>query len=181
MRTIRVLALAQLVAWCVITIDARQSATIPIWRRISVTEKTEATIGKGLQMRYMILMQGTLKGSKQEGVGSWPPEDITSHIGFMMRLNKSLAESGELVSAEGLDLPDNAKLVRATTEGPPITDGPFPETKEFLAGFWIVDVESEARAIEIAATVSAAPGKGGVQMNFPVEVRQIMSAPSGEI
>ena len=60
-----------------------------------------------------------------------------------------------------------------------MTDGPFPEFKEWLAGFQIVDVESEARAIEIAAQVSAVPGPGGVPLQQPIEVRQVMDqAPS---
>lgn len=93
----------------------------------------------------------------------------------MKRLTKSLRESGELVSTEGLALPDQAKIVRAGKDGAPVTDGVFPETKEFLAGYWIVDVESLERAYQIAARASAAPGPGGVALNMPIEVRQVMS------
>ena len=89
-----------------------------------------------------------------------------------------LTEAGELVAAEGLAWPDQAKIVRAGKDGSPaVTDGPFPETKEFLAGFWIVDVESEARAIEIAARASSAPGVGGTPLGIAIELRQVMCAP----
>jgi hypothetical protein len=82
-----------------------------------------------------------------------------------------------LVSAEGLSFPDQAKLVRAGKDGQPVTDGIFPESKEFLAGFWIIDVDSPQRAYEIAAKVSAAPGPSGAPLNMPIEVRQVMSGP----
>ena len=90
--------------------------------------------------------------------GTWPKKDIQAHIAFMMSFNKELSESGELVAAEGLAGPKQAKVVRAGKDGAPITDGVFPEAKEFLAGYWIVDVESPERAYAIAAHASAAPG-----------------------
>jgi hypothetical protein len=99
----------------------------------------------------------------------------------MMNLNKGLRDSGELVSAEGLSFPDQAKLVRAGKNGVPITDGVFPESKEFLAGFWIVDVDTPERAYAIAAQASAAPGPGGAPLNMPIEVRPVMSAPPPEM
>ncbi|MEO8227875.1 MAG: YciI family protein, partial [Gemmatimonadota bacterium] len=70
-----------------------------------------------------------------------------------------------------------ARLIRAGNDGRPVTDGVFPETKEFLAGYWIVEVDSPARAYELAAKASAAPGPGGAALNMPIEVRQVMSAP----
>jgi hypothetical protein len=99
----------------------------------------------------------------------------------MMSLNKSLKESGEFVSAEGLASPHEAKLVRAGKNGIPLTDGPFTETKEFLAGYWIVNVESAEQAYKIAARASAAPGPGGAPMNMPIEVRQVMSGPPADL
>jgi hypothetical protein len=96
-------------------------------------------------------------------------------------LNKELHAAGELVSAEGLSFPDQAKLVRAGKNGIPITDGVFPESKEFLAGFWIIDVDSPERAYEIASKVSAAPGPGGAPLNMAIEVRPLMSAPPPEM
>lgn len=88
-----------------------------------------------------------------------------------------LQAAGELVSAEGLSGPDQAKLVRAGKEGVPVTDGVFPESKEFLAGYWIVDVESAERAYQIAGEASAAPGPGGAPLNLGIEVREVMSGP----
>jgi hypothetical protein len=116
-----------------------------------------------------------------DSFGSWPKKDIEAHIGFMIGLNKSLRESGELVSAEGLASPNEAKVVRAGKDGAPVTDGVFPEAKEFLAGYWIVDVESPEQAYGIAARASAAPGPGGNPMNMPIEVRQVMSGPPEDI
>ena len=103
---------------------------------------------------------------------------IKAHIGFMKRFTQQLGEAGELVGAEGLSMPEQARLVRARTNGAPeVTDGPFAETKEFLAGYWVVECESPERAYEIAAGASAAPGKGGAPLNMPIEVRQVISAP----
>jgi hypothetical protein len=130
-------------------------------------------------MKFMMMMHYAGEGP---AIHTWPPKDIKAHIDFMMGFNKELMQSGELVDAQGLSGPDQAKIIRAKKDGSPaITDGPFPESKEFLAGFWIIDVETERRAIEIAARASAAPGMGGVKMNIPIELRQIMSAPKVEV
>jgi len=129
-------------------------------------------------MKY-ILMMNTMKAG--HGVPDWPTQDLHAHIAFMISFNKELSQSGELVSAEGLAFPDQAKLVRAGKNGLPITDGVFPEGKEFLAGYWIVDVESPERAYAIAARASAAPGPGGAPLNMPIEVRPVMSGPPPEM
>ena len=125
-------------------------------------------------MKYMLMMNAPGKGPYQ--IGGWPKADIEAHMAFMMTLNKKLAEAGELVGGEGLTGPDQAKLVRAGQDGAPITDGVFPESKEFLAGYWIIDVESAQRAYAIAAEASAAPGPGGAPLNMAIEVRQVMTA-----
>jgi hypothetical protein len=125
-------------------------------------------------MKY-ILMMNTMKAG--HGVPEWPRKDLQAHIAFMIAANNELHERGEFVSAEGLSFPDQAKLVRAGKDGRPVTDGVFPESREFLAGFWIIDVDSPQRAYEIAAMVSAAPGPGGAPLNMPIEVRPIMSGP----
>lgn len=125
-------------------------------------------------MKYTLMMNTMKAGS---GVPGWPRKDLQAHIAFMIGLNKDLRESGELVSAEGLTFPDQAKLVRSGKDGIPITDGVFPEGKEFLAGYWIVDVDTAERAYAIAARASAAPGPGGAPLNIPIEVRPIMSGP----
>jgi len=130
-------------------------------------------------MKYMLMMNHPGKGAYE--VMSWPEEDLKRHIGFMKTFAKKLAAAGELVMAEGLATPDQAKLIRAGKDGqPPITDGVFPESKEFLVGFWIVDVETTERAIAIATEASAAPGRGGKPMSIPIEMRQVMSAPPVE-
>jgi len=126
-----------------------------------------------------ILMMNTMKAGSQ-GFDRWSPQEIQAHIAFMIGLNKDLAASGVLVGAEGLAFPDEAKVVRAGKNGEPVTDGVFPESKEFLAGFWVVEVEKPEEAYAIAARVSAAPGAGGKPLNMPIEVRQVMSGPPEE-
>jgi hypothetical protein len=126
-------------------------------------------------MKYMLMMNTPGGGPYQ--IANWPEKDIKAHIAFMMNLNKKLRAEGELVAAEGLSGPDQAKVVRAGAAGEPITDGVFPETKEFLAGYWIVDVETPERAYAIAAQASAAPGPGGKPLNLAIEVRQVMTGP----
>ncbi len=126
-------------------------------------------------MKYILMMNTPGGGPYQ--ISQWQQKDIQAHIAFMMDLNRRLRESGELVGAEGLAGPDQARLVRAGKDGKPVTDGVFPEAKEFLAGYWIVDVESPERAYEIAAQASAAPGPGGAPLNMAIEVRQVMSGP----
>ncbi len=127
-------------------------------------------------MKFMLIMQ--CRQSDYEALGSWSPADFKAHIEFMHALNRELTANGELVVAEGLDMPQNAKIVRAErADAPVITDGPFAETKEFLAGFWIVDVAAPERAIAIAAKASTAPGKGGVPFQIPIEVRAVGAAP----
>jgi len=129
-------------------------------------------------MKY-ILMMNTMKAGQD--VPAWPQKDLQAHIAFMKGFARDLGQSGELVSAEGLAFPDQARLVRAGKDGTPITDGVFPEGKEFLAGYWIVDVESPERAYAIAAKASAAPGPGGAPLNMPIEVRPVMSGPPPEM
>ncbi|HET9004603.1 MAG TPA: YciI family protein [Gemmatimonadaceae bacterium] len=131
-------------------------------------------------MKYMLMMNAP-RGTGDYAVSKWSPAELKAHVAFMHSVNKELKSSGELVGAEGLASPGEAKLVRAGRNGHPATDGVFPETKEYLAGFWIVDVESAERAYEIAAKVSSAPGPGGKPLVIPVEVRQVMSAPPVEV
>jgi hypothetical protein len=132
-------------------------------------------------MKFMLMMNAP-KGPGDWAVASWPPEDLKAHINFMKRLHAELTSAGELVGAEGLAGPAQAKIVKAGKGGAPeVTDGPFPESKEFLAGYWIVDVDTPTRAYEIAAKASAAPGRGGVPLNMPIEVREVMSAPSTDL
>ncbi|MPZ17600.1 MAG: hypothetical protein GEV06_06785 [Luteitalea sp.] len=132
-------------------------------------------------MKFMLMMHAP-RGEGDWAVSKWPAEDLEAHIAFMRRLNKELTDAGELAGAEGLAGPAQAKIVRAGKGGAPeVTDGPFPEAKEFLAGYWIVDCESEERAYHIAARASAAPGPGGTPLKIPIEVREVMSAPAAEM
>ncbi|HEV2784454.1 MAG TPA: YciI family protein [Actinophytocola sp.] len=124
----------------------------------------------------MILMQSTTK--EWESLGEWSPDAVRLMVDHMNKLNDELKSSGELVDAQGLGGPQHAKIVRAGAGGGPVvTDGPFPEAKEFLAGFWIVDVATPERAIEIAARASACPGPDGKPGDGPVEVHPVMDGP----
>jgi hypothetical protein len=123
-------------------------------------------------MKYMLMMHTPSGGPYQ--VASWPKQAIQAHIAYMRSFAKKLGQSGELVAAEGLAGPDQAKRVRAGKDGAPITDGVFAETKEFLAGYWIVEVERTERAYEIAAEASSAPGSDGSPLNMAIEVRQVL-------
>ena len=128
-------------------------------------------------MKYMLMMNAP-RGTGDWGAMKWSEDDLKAHIRFMKNLNKDLRESGELVGAEGLAPPGQARIVRAGKNGAPeVTDGPFAEAKEFLAGYWIVDCDSPERAYEIAAKASSAPGPGGTPLAMPIEVRQVMRAP----
>jgi hypothetical protein len=125
----------------------------------------------------MLMMHAPRGTGGDYQINNWSPEDFKAHIAFMHRFNKELTDAGELVGAEGLSTPGEARLVRAGRDGTPVTDGVFPESKEFLAGYWIVEVERTERAYELAAKASAAPGRGGVPLNMKIEVRQVMSGP----
>lgn len=128
-------------------------------------------------MKYMLLMQFSPLTAEFPRITSWAPEEVQAHIGFMHDLNAKLTDAGELVEAQGLAGPETAKIVRARDGGgePLVTEGPFPETKEFLAGWWIVDCDGPERAVEIAAYASTAPGPGGQPLNMPIEVHQVMT------
>jgi hypothetical protein len=128
-------------------------------------------------MKFMLMMHAK-RGKGDWEIGNWPPAAIKAHIDFMIGLNKELTESGEFVGAEGLAGPGEARIVRAAKDGSPVvTDGPYPEAKEFLAGYWIVDCQDAKRAYAIAARASLAPGPDGAPMHMPLEVRQVMGGP----
>jgi hypothetical protein len=124
-------------------------------------------------MKYILMMNAPKAGF--ETYRAWSDKDVQAHFAVLSAINKDLSDSGEFIATEGLAWPEQAKLVRADKDGRPITDGVFPESKEFLAGFWIVDVETPERAYEIAGRISAAPGPGGVPTGMPIEVRQVMT------
>ncbi|WP_432187215.1 YciI family protein [Streptomyces sp. Tue6028] len=115
-------------------------------------------------------------GVFEEPMDEWAPGDITAHFNYYEALTKELVASGEMVQFTGLADPRRARIVRSDGAAAPVViDGPFPESKEVLAGFNVIDVASEARALEIAAMISAVPGPGGVPTQQPVEVRQVMN------
>jgi hypothetical protein len=127
-------------------------------------------------MKYILMMNGPKSGWDE--FMKWPHEALVRHIEFMKSFSKKLKDQGELLSADGLTPPAEAKLVRAKRDGgPPTIDGAFAETKEFLAGWWIVEVPNEARALEIAAEASAAPDPENRPMGIPIEVRRIADGP----
>jgi len=126
-------------------------------------------------MKFMVQMN--VKGGPYQMEG-WSPEDVKRMVGFMKALNSELKATGQIVSVEGLVSPDEARLVIANSDGSPsVTDGPFAESKEFIAGYWIIDVADAAEAYRFAARVSACPGPGGKPLNMPVEVRAVGSPP----
>jgi hypothetical protein len=126
-------------------------------------------------MKYILLMTGSKPGVNT--YRAWTKADADAHMAILRNISKELTESGEFVATQGLAGPDQATLVRGQKDGMPITDGIFPESKEFLLGYWIVDVKSPERAFAIAGRISAAAGPGGVPTNMPIEVRQIMDRP----
>ena len=133
-------------------------------------------------MRYMLLQNYGEVESDCPPMTEWSPEDIKAHIEFQQALNAELAETGELVDAQGLAGPDQAKFVVSDgASAPVITDGPYPESKELLAGYRLVDVDAPERAIAIAARASAAPGVNGAPIRQAIEVREVLSAPDPEL
>jgi hypothetical protein len=132
-----------------------------------------ATDDEDTPMKFMLLINAP--SHLHDEYWQWPKKDLQAHMDFMRKFVKKLSAAGELVSTEGLASPAQAKLVRAGEDGRPVTDGPFAETKEFLAGYWIIDVDSAERAYEIAAEASTAPGLNGVPSRMPIEVREVMN------
>jgi hypothetical protein len=133
-------------------------------------------------MRFMLMQNYGGLGADCAPMYEWTPQEVKAHIEFQQELNRQLEELGELVDAQGLAGPDDARFVVSDGTTPPVvTDGPFAEFKELLAGYRVVDVETPERAVEIAALVSAAPGQGGAPIRQRIEVRQIMAAPDPEV
>jgi hypothetical protein len=132
-------------------------------------------------MKFMLMMHAP-RGDGDWGVSDWEPEDLRAHIRYMHRFNQELEAAGEFVGGEGLAQPGEAKIVRGDKAGAPeVTDGPFPEAKEFLAGFWIIECESKERAYALAARASMAPGPGGEALHIPIEVREVLAAPPSDL
>jgi hypothetical protein len=120
-------------------------------------------------MKYMIAMFGDQATMVETRSMEW----IKDMIQFMEDIDRELADSGEKVDSVGLVDPTQAKTVRFVQGAPVPTDGPFAEAKESLAGYWVVDVPSEDRALEIASKIVG-------HIEEPVEVRQLADAPPEE-
>ena len=128
-------------------------------------------------MKFMMMMNMP-RGTGDYQINQWTPEALTAHIRFMKDLNRDLQKSGEFVDAQGLAPPGQAQIVKFGNGGAPVvSDGPFAESKEFLAGFWIIEVDRRERAYEIAARASSAPGPDGKPLVIPIELREVMGAP----
>ncbi len=125
-------------------------------------------------MKYILLMSSTWAGVA--GYHTWAQSDRDHHMQVLGSIVKELVDTGEFVATQGLTEPSEAKVVRGLKEGLPVTDGIFPESKEFLLGYWIIDVSAAERAYAIAGRISAAAGPGGIPTNMPIEVRQFVVA-----
>jgi hypothetical protein len=133
-------------------------------------------------MKFILMMNAPRGAAGDWDVSKWSLDELKAHVGFMKRFNEELKQEGALVAAEGLAPPSTARIVRASKKdgSPEVTDGPFAESKEFLAGFWIVHVDSAEQAHAIAARISLAPGPGGKPLYIPVEVREVPGGPPVE-
>lgn len=127
-------------------------------------------------MKYILLMHGTQAGVS--GYQAWAREDAARHMAVLNEVMKETSATGEFVGTQPLTSPADARVVRGEKNGVPVTDGVFPESKEFLLGYWIFDVASAERAYAIAAKISAAPGPGNVPTNMPIEVRRFADFPA---
>ncbi|MEU1277058.1 YciI family protein [Streptomyces sp. NPDC005805] len=134
-------------------------------------------------MKYLVMIQGTqadadaMGGKPSPGAPAWSEEEVQAMFSFMGSLNNDLAESGELVEGQGLAEPRQARHVLSGRDGRPVvTDGPYGETKEVLAGYWVLDCESLERVTEIAARITRCPVPAGTT-EYPVVIRQIMGGP----
>jgi hypothetical protein len=129
-------------------------------------------------MRFMLMQNYGGVEADCAPMYEWTPQEVKAHIEFQQELNRQLEELGELIDAQGLAGPDDARFVVSDgASAPVVTDGPFPESKELLAGYRVVEVDTPERAIEIAALMSAAPGQRGAPIRQRIEVRQITAPP----
>ncbi len=120
-------------------------------------------------------------GAEEVPMEDWTREEVAAHLDYYRVLAEQLVASGELVDSTILTGPDLARIVRSDGRSAPVvTDGPFQEFKEWLAGYQIVEVDSEERAVEIAALVSAVPGRHGVPTQQPIHLRRVMDDGPGD-
>lgn len=135
-------------------------------------------------MKYMIILAGShqhyeaMAGRGSAEAAVWSEDELNAMFGFMNELNDDLRARGEWVDGQGLADPALTRRVELKDGEPIITDGPYPESKEVLAGFWLVDVESIDRATEIAAYVLTCPGPGGGPSGDVIDIRQVQEGAS---
>ena len=128
-------------------------------------------------MKYLLLKHyrgGPTRVVDYPPMDQWTPQEVDAHIGYMRDFAARLEETGEFVDGQAL-APDGA-FVRYDGEGrPPVTDGPFAETKDLIAGWMVIDVDSWDRAVELAGELSASPGPGGTPIHEWLEVRPFLT------
>ncbi len=130
--------------------------------------------------RYLMILD--YSGGTDEtpgGMAGWTADELQGHANYYEALNKALTESGELVHLEALTPPDQAFVVTSDGTDKTVTDGPFQEFKEWVAGYMIVDAETEERALEIAGLYSAVPGAGGRPTQQAIQVRRMYHGTDG--
>ncbi|WP_406393521.1 YciI family protein [Streptomyces sp. NBC_00887] len=132
-------------------------------------------------MKYLVMVQGSqadyeaMRGKASASSPAWNEQDVKAMFAFMEGINNDLAESGEMVDGQGLVEPAKTRFVSAGADGQPvISDGPYGETKELLAGYWVLDCESLERVTEIAARIALCPQPEGAP-EYPVVIRPIDS------
>jgi len=136
-------------------------------------------------MKYLILTYGSqqdydaLSGKPASGVPAWSPTDFAAMGAFMESFTRELSESGELVETRGLTAPVHARRLRLQGGVPVVTDGPYAETEEVLAGYWVVECDSFDRATEIAGRLSQCPGPEGVAERAYADVRPVAESQAG--
>jgi hypothetical protein len=128
--------------------------------------------------KYLLLKhyRGAPAATNDVPMGEWTPEEVEDHIQFMRDFADQLEASGELVDAQAL-APEGTWVTSDASTGAPVTDGPFAETKDLIAGWMAIDVDSYERALEVAAGLAAAPGAGGKPIHEWLELRPFMSEP----
>jgi hypothetical protein len=127
-------------------------------------------------VKYLLLKhyRGAPTPDNDVPMDRWTPDELDAHVQFMRDFGARLQETGEFVDAQAL-APDGAFVRHDGPGRPPVTDGPFAETKDLIAGWYVIDVESWDRAVELAGELSAAPGAGGRPIHEWLEVRPFLT------
>lgn len=129
-------------------------------------------------MKYMLLTYGTQEdydgmAGKPTGRPAWKPEEFKAMVDFMTALNKKLEDTGVLVETRGLDAPVHTRRVTATGGENVVTDGPYAETQEVLAGYWVIECDGLEEATRIAMEISECPGPEHLTNGAYIDIRPI--------